>query len=437
MVRPLSEELRTFFVNATHFKFKSLLFIIIGLLCLPFFFYKKIHMRLTKDFNNSFRYLMVYVINMYHLILLYNHKIYELDNGFIHNNDVGGGIGGGVGGIGGVGGVGGGVGGGIEGPEIRQRPIDILRRFIDQAGINLDGLVDIEIIQIEPDGLINNQVDNGRARRDAQNIIGGMLPLRNIGIANNGGIANIGGIANNGGIIHNAADTQNVHDTSVQSHINIAINALKKCEFKLHLSNGELLNNIRKHILNESKCFDDVKEKALTALKKIKKYNGLLTRLNISELEILHLVWNRIHSACNKDIMNTLKENLTLELADGVIDDDNVHCVQGRITRVLQCLQNADTEGILNIKPLWVIKEEIASIFGRYRQAIYTKLTPERQTIYDKVNPSKEELLLIEKINLKLRTHLSEYLTKKYVDTEIINVQQYETITKDYFAAIS
>ena len=78
MVRPLSEELRTFFVNATHFKFKSLLFIIIGLLCLPFFFYKKIHMRLTKDFNNSFRYLMVYVINMYHLILLYNHKIYDI-----------------------------------------------------------------------------------------------------------------------------------------------------------------------------------------------------------------------------------------------------------------------------------------------------------------------------------------------------------------------
>jgi hypothetical protein len=135
--------------------------------------------------------------------------------------------------------------------------------------------------------------------------------------------------------------------------------------------------------------------------------------------------------------MHTIKDNLTIELADSIIDDDNVHCVQGRITRILQSLQNADTEGILNIKPLWVIKEEISSVFGKYRTILWNKLTPETRIIYDKGNPDEDEQVLIEKINLKLRSQINDYLTKKYVDTEIINLQQYHAITKDYFAALS
>jgi|LakMenEpi02Apr12_1017379.scaffolds.fasta_scaffold01578_2 hypothetical protein len=385
MPRPLADELRTFFVNMYHLKFKSLLVIIVALISLPFFFYKKIKEGLTKDFNTSFRYLMVYLINMYHLILLYNHKIYELDNGHLAMN--------GGAGIGAGNGVG--ANAGFDG-DLQHRPIDILRRFIDQAGINLDGLVDIEIIQLEP--------ENNRRGHVVEN---------------------------------NPGDTQNVHDTSVQSHISLAINALKKCKKNVKITDGELINDIRHHILNESKCLDEAKDKALVALKKIKKYNGLLTRLNISEIEILHLIWNRINAPCNKDVMHTIKDNLTIELADSIIDDDNVHCVQGRITRILQSLQNADTEGILNIKPLWVIKEEISSVFGKYRTILWNKLTPETRIIYDKGNPDEDEQVLIEKINLKLRSQINDYLTKKYVDTEIINLQQYHAITKDYFAALS
>jgi hypothetical protein len=272
MARPLSEELRTFFINMYHLKFKSLLVIIVALIILPFFFRKKIQLGLTKDFNNSFRYLMVYLINMYHLILLYNTKIFELDN-FI-NEDL--------------------MNGYEEG--IRQRPIDILRRFIDQAGINLDGLVDIEIIQIEPDGGIRgipipHQQQQGHQQQQHQ-----AQP-----------------------IVINPADTQNVHDTSVQSHINIAINALKKCKTGVVISDNILVQSIRHHILNESKCFDDIKDKALTAIKKIKKHNGILTRLNISEMEILHLVWNRINADCNKEVFDILKENLTMELGLSLI----------------------------------------------------------------------------------------------------------------------
>ena len=397
MARPLSEELRTFFINMYHLKFKSLLVIIVALIILPFFFRKKIQLGLTKDFNNSFRYLMVYLINMYHLILLYNTKIFELDN-FI-NEDL--------------------INGYDEG--IRQRPIDILRRFIDQAGINLDGLVDIEIIQIEPDGGIRgipipHQHQQGQGQQGQGQ---GQQQL-----------------LHNQPIVINPADTQNVHDTSVQSHINIAINALKKCKTGVVISDNILVQSIRHHILNESKCFDDIKDKALTALKKIKKHNGILTRLNISEMEILHLVWNRINADCNKEVSNTLKENLTMELGDSVVDDDNMHCVQGRITRVMQCLQHADAEGILNIKPLWVIKEEISTIFGRYRDSLYSKLSPNKKAIYDKINPSPDESIMIEKINAKLRDHLNNYLTKKYVNTEIINLHQYETLTKDYFSAL-
>ena len=380
MTRPFVEELKTFYTNARHLKFKSLLIIIIILAVLPLFFYSKLNMHMTRDFNNSFRYMIIYLINMYHLILLYNNKIYELDNGILVEDDL------------------------IDG--YRPRPIDILRRFIDQAGLNLDGLVDIEIIQIEPDNYINQNQAYLNANGDQA------LPQNN--------------------------DTQNVHDTSIQSHINIAISALKKCKFTLGLSDTELVQDIRNHILNKSTCSDEIKDKALVSLKKIKKINGIITRINISELEVLHLVWNRIHDAINYGLLQTLKDNLVIELADSMIDEENVHCVQGRVTRILQTLESADAEGILNLKPLWVIKEEIASVFGRSVRILNKKLKgiPHIKKIYNKIHPTDDDLKIITKINDKLKQKIDIYLKKTYVDKEIINLQQYTSLTNEFYSAI-
>ena len=370
MTKTFIEELKCFALNAYNFRFKSLLSIIIILILIPGFLYYKLENNLCNNFNDTMRFIIVYLINIYHLILIYNNKIEEViviqNGGDIINNEV----------INDV------------------RPIDVLRRFIEQAGINLDGLIDIDIIQIEMP-----------------------MPQDNDVVINNN-------------------DTQNVHDTSVQSHITTAINNLKKDTFTLNLSIEAILIDIRHFILNISKSSDTIKDRALSTLKRINKQNGILTRSETTELEILKLVWDRIHNPVNSTIINTLKENLIIELADAMIDDDSVHCLQGRISRIIQTLECADMEGIVNLKPLWVIKEEMGTVFGKCRNKLYKKLSDQYKEIYDKVNPTPQETIIINKINIKLKNMIDIYLRKRYVQSEIINENQYFVLTKDYYEAI-
>jgi hypothetical protein len=275
-------------------------------------------------------------------------------------------------------------------------PADVLRRIADQIGIDLNNLIDIEIIQIEQFPLFNNNEENNN-------------------------------------------DAQNVHDTSIQSHILNCINRLKEDKYvaKMSLSTNELINEIKKYIFNEYKGAEDKKEKAIISLNKMKKINGQISKLNMTEIDILKLVWNRINNPINAANITNLKDNLVLELADSMIDDDNVYCVQGRASRIIQSLECSDAENIINLKPIWIIKEEIGTLFGKYRNKIYEKLNDTQKTIYNKTsNISKYEEKVINNINNIMYNKINEILRKKYLDTQIINEQQYLKITQPYFDAL-
>jgi hypothetical protein len=352
--------------NAFLLKNKKLLFIIFGLLIAPLICINKIKEYFTYNLNFALRFTMTYLLSLYQLITIYNDTIIvePFQNNVINRprpNNV--------------------------------NPGDVLRRIADQIGIDLNNLIDIEIIQIEPH-FINEE---------------------------------------------NNVDNQNVHDTTIQSHIVLCINRLKEDNWKekMNLSNNELINEIKKYIFNEYKNVEEKKERALITLNKMKKINGQITRLNMTECDILRLVWNRIHNPINKDIINTLKDNLILELADSMIDDENIYCVQGRASRIVQSLECADAENIINLKPLWIVKEEIGSLFAKYRNKIYNKLSDKQKNIYNKTDlDTPNEAKLVKKINDLMYKKIDETLRKKYVDTQIINELQYLKITEPYFSAL-
>jgi len=323
------------------------------------------------NINKAIRIYTVYILNIYQLIVLYNTSIDEMTENF----------------------------------NLPQRNIevmpqrDLLNMIAEHMGIDMNNLIDIDIIEIRH----------------------GELPLEpQINEVNN-----------------NQNDPQNVHDSSIQTHLKKCIDKLKldKANVKINLTDNELINEIKNYIFNEYKGPDDKKEKSLNTLNKMKKINGNLSKVNINEIEVLKLVWNRINNPINTDKMTIIKENLVDALNDCIIDDNNIHCLQGRMGRIIQCLECADAENIVNLKPLWAIKEELAKYFGKYRNKLYNSLSEKQKKIYNKLaDYSDKEKKTIDQINQLMFSKINNKLKSKYVSSGILSLEQYDKMTVPYFA---
>ena len=352
----------------------KLLIIIIILLILPLVLYKKVKYLFEINFNNAIRFGITYLLSVFQLIIIYNASIIETETIRPVNNN-------------------------IFVNEIRRNnnPVgaaDILRQIAEQVGIDLNNLIDIEIVQIEPQ-FVNVEQE-----------------------------------------VNNQNDAQNVHDTSIQSHIVKCIERLKNDPYKnkLSLTNIELVSEIKKYIFNNYDGDDLKKERALNTLNKMKQINGHISKINMTEMDVLRLVWNRINNPINEKQQENMKNNLILELADGMIDEQNAYCIVGRSSRIIQSLECTDTENIINFKPLWIIKEEISNYFSKIRNLLSKKLSKKHKEIYEKFEGiSYKEQKIIDKINKIVKNKININLIKKYVDTNILNNKQYNTITKPYF----
>ena len=99
----------------------------------------------------------------------------------------------------------------------------------------------------------------------------------------------------------------------------------------------------------------------------LKLFTGnVYSRLNAKDIEILQLVWNRIHHPDNKNNFNNLKESLIINLKDCIethYGKQNVVCLVGRCNRVIDSLTLLDSDNILNqsTKTQQILKNEIFS----------------------------------------------------------------------------
>lgn len=232
-------------------------------------------------------------------------------------------------------------------------------------------------------------------------------------------------------------DTQNVHDSGVQSHIRSAIINLKQHQPPTAISVSESVKQIKHAIMNESKLSDQIRERALTAISRIVQQNGIIVSIQLNELEILRLVWNRIIHPDNKEVQHMLADNLILQLADIMTDDTHACCIQGRITRIIQSLECADAKGIVNLVPLWAIKEEIANFFSNYQQKFISQLHPTFQRIFNEtVDPTVQEEKLVKRINAKLASGIQKRLQSRYIDSGLLTEKQFGEITQPYFQVL-
>lgn len=221
-------------------------------------------------------------------------------------------------------------------------------------------------------------------------------------------------------------DNQNVHDSGVTAHIKQAINALQSgvSEHEI-LKDNQLLQAIIDAIFSAKQIDNNQRQLAITSLKKIKWRNGLVNGIN--EWHIMALVWARINQEINSDNRDNLVESLVLQLVDCLSIQDtgaeSMFCVTGSVTRIVQSLEKIDNEGIVDIKPLWAIKEEIQTYCSQYVDKFLAKLSDSTRNHYN--NCTDEADQIVTKINQRIKDGLMNRLKRRYLVSGILTKEKF------------
>jgi hypothetical protein len=153
------------------------------------------------------------------------------------------------------------------------------------------------------------------------------------------------------------------------------------------------------------------RELAYSTLQTILKVQGPLSEIELTEYDVLHIIWKRIQAPLNVAVREALTMAFIEALAEGSASPDEPHCLTGRVSQMVQSLQTLDHEGIVNIVTLSLFKEELGTKFPFLIQSYY------RQT------DEKESLIHF------IDTHLRK-------DFKCLSEKDYTAITKDYFDAL-
>lgn len=228
-------------------------------------------------------------------------------------------------------------------------------------------------------------------------------------------------------------DRHNVHNKTIKRTACMAIDKLKISDLK-NYTISDAFNDIYKYIENIN---ENNKDKAKEVLNLIENMNVYYSNGKIYEKELIKLVWSRINHPINESRCQLLKDNFIMQLLDCSNGNQILHCTEGRITRILQSLQSCDVEDIVNLKPMWAFKEEIANKIIKYQDKLMKKAPLKYVNIMNKsedITPSEQKLL--KKFNDCLVNNLNKRFTIDYVDNGYLNNNELDDITKVYYDSL-
>ncbi|MHB1952252.1 MAG: hypothetical protein ACYCOU_00770 [Sulfobacillus sp.] len=229
------------------------------------------------------------------------------------------------------------------------------------------------------------------------------------------------------------AEDQNVHDPGVQGHLRQAVARLRAaCPRPPPPEN--CLNEFRNRCKNMEGFVA-----ADQTLAFMQRHNEFVTNLDARELEVFSLVWSRINDPANEKNCAQLLSTLTEELADCLAEVPEVFgeprvpvCAQGRVARILQTLEILDAEGIMQLRPLWAIKEDIAQRFAHCRSEVLKRVKQSARREYESPEDNDTQRKIGECISENVRRRLS----RDYVKPGILTQERLDELTRDYFAAL-
>ena len=165
---------------------------------------------------------------------------------------------------------------------------------------------------------------------------------------------------------------------------------------------------------------NDKRDDALKSLNRIEKNTSPFTFSDMKEVDVLNLVWNRIHSDVHADNLKSVKESLFNQLAD-MQEHGVTVCATGRFTRLVDTLNVIDNE--VTIKPSYVINQEMMNKSSKIRENMlnsYSENESERKEL-EKGTSYKQE-----QFDQNLKEKIVENLKEDYVKTKILTQEKFD-----------
>jgi hypothetical protein len=215
----------------------------------------------------------------------------------------------------------------------------------------------------------------------------------------------------------NYNDPQNTHNPQVLSTIRHSLDKLKNTP--ITKNQGVSATEIRAYIqgLEDS----DKKQDALRSLRVIENNPDKLSSTDMTEIDALTLVWNRINdsSRFNTEVTNNLKETLFDELAS-MQEFGTTICSTGRFTHIVDTLNGVDDE--VSIKPTYAINEEMMTKSAKIREDLLNAVPEQERTqLEGGTSPIQEEF------DKNLKKTIMTKLKEDYVDTGILTESKFNT----------
>ena len=228
----------------------------------------------------------------------------------------------------------------------------------------------------------------------------------------------------------NPDDKHNVHNVSI-------VDAIKKRLPALYENKGQVYTFVQvvqqlKDSFRENKSYPYVSR----VLRFILESNASYSSRQIKEFEILRLIWTRINHPKNVDQRSILVEELLSQLNDCYqVEEDQIHCLEGRIVRYFQVLELHDFQRELwSLVPLWAYKREIENSCSKALKDMVEGLTIEDQLIYFKKDPDRAEEERVNAWNRNLVERLDSQFKQTYADR--LEEQQLKNLIEPCFQAI-
>lgn len=176
-------------------------------------------------------------------------------------------------------------------------------------------------------------------------------------------------------------DSQNVHDHSVVAVMKKNLENIVKEEPKNAKSTAVAIAEVRQSVMNNKEMKKDQISDALLVLEKLT--DSVHTGFGVSEQDALKTVWSKINSEKDDTLKANLIDTLGKQLASGV-EHGSVVCSTGKMSRIIGTFEGSSIENIETSKPLWAVKDEIATLAAKIRDDKVQTLCEADQKAYER-----------------------------------------------------
>ena len=218
------------------------------------------------------------------------------------------------------------------------------------------------------------------------------------------------------------SDSQNVHNLSIPNSVHRALEQIVALNSSNHIGTFQEAFQLYQRDLKAGDCEIDDNVRSL-AMQVVQSFTCTPhSKFKLSEQQVFVHVYTRLANSENKaSLINLLTNNLA-----SAVEYESVVCSTGKITRMVSTFDVVDDE-IPDLKPDWVLKEEISAIAAKTRADVLKESEPQLISDYEK----NQDSVVCETMKGRFINEIKE----RYVDKGILSEAGLTLLSADYLDA--